>query len=153
MDFEYTSLAYIASNVIAVFTVVTVVLWSNIGRVLLSGIFIGAAVTNAITATYSPSLYLQYSEMAILDLYKHIIVGPFSRNITRYVLAISAGQLLTGVYLLQKGMLQKIAAWGGILFLVATWILPSPGCGERTGPNWKCCMVNNVLRHASIEQM
>jgi hypothetical protein len=34
-------------------------------------------------------------------------------------MAISAGQFLAGVYLLQKGVLQKIAAWGGILFLVA----------------------------------
>jgi len=118
METEYT-VAYIITNVIAIVTAVIVMLWPNVGRVFLSGIFIGAAAFNAFTASENPGLYLQFSELTTSGFYRSIILGPFSEHIQAYILIIAAGQVFIGAFLLYKGKLMKTAMLAGIIFLLA----------------------------------
>ncbi|HEY9045509.1 MAG TPA: hypothetical protein VIN08_06415 [Ohtaekwangia sp.] len=119
METDYTSVQYIVTNIIAILTTITVMLWPNAGRVLLSGIFIGAAAFNAFTAMENPSLYLVFGELTVSDFYRTIILGPFSRHTQLYIYGIAGCQLLIGAFLLYKGRLMKIAMVCAILFLLA----------------------------------
>lgn len=119
METDYSSTPYIITNAIAILTAVIVMLWPNAGRVFLSGIFIGAASFNAFTAWQNPGLYLQFGELTTSNMYRAIILGPFSEHVEIYVSIIAACQLIIGTFLLYKGKLMKTAMFAGILFLVA----------------------------------
>ncbi|MFD1001057.1 hypothetical protein ACFQ21_17150 [Ohtaekwangia kribbensis] len=118
METDYT-VAYIITNVIAILTAVIAMLWPNVGRVFLSGIFIGAAAFNAFTASGNPGLYLQFGELTTSGFYRGIILGPFSEHIQAYIFIIAGCQVLIGAFLLYKGKLLKTAMVGAIIFLLA----------------------------------
>lgn len=119
MEQDFTSLAYIISNIVAVLIVISAIIWPTVARVLLSTTFIAACAVNLFTAITQPSAYLQYGELTTNEFYRSIILGPFSRNVQLYVCIIAACQLLIGVFVAYKGKLMNIAMIGGILFLVA----------------------------------
>jgi hypothetical protein len=119
METDYTSTPYIVSNVIAIATAVIAMIWPNIGRVFLSGIFIGAAAFNVFTAWENPDLYLQFGELTTSDLYRRIILGPFSMHIEIYVSIIAVCQVIIGAFLLYKGRLMQTAMLAAIVFLLA----------------------------------
>lgn len=119
METDYTSVAYIITNVIAILTAVISMLWPNAGRVFLSGIFIGAAAFNAFTASGNPGLYLQFGELTTSEFYRSIILGPFSEHLQAYIFMIAGCQVLIGAFLLYKGKLMKTAMLAGIVFLLA----------------------------------
>jgi len=119
METDYTSVPYIATNIIAIVTVITAMVWPNAGRVFLSGVFIGAAAFNAFTALENPSLYLVFGELTVSNFYREIILGPFGKHIQFYIFAIAFFQLLIGAFLLYKDRLLKIAMIGGMVFLLA----------------------------------
>lgn len=119
MEQDYTSLPYIISNVVAVFIVICAMIWPTVARVLLSLIFIAAFAFNLFTAISQPSIYLYFGEHTSSQIYRSIILGPFSKHIQLYVCIIAACQLLIGVFLSYKGRLMKIAMLGGIFFLLA----------------------------------
>jgi hypothetical protein len=118
METDYT-VVYIITNVIAILTAVIAMLWPNVGRVFLSGIFIGAAAFNAFTASGNPGLYLQFGELTTSGFYRSIILGPFSEHIQAYIFIIAGCQVLIGAFLLYKGKLLKMAMVGAIIFLLA----------------------------------
>lgn len=118
METDYT-VAYIITNVIAILTAVIAMLWPNVGRVFLSGIFIGAAAFNAFTASANPGLYLQFGELTTSGLYRSFILGPFSSHVQAYIFIIASCQVLIGAFFLYKGKLMKTAMLAGVVFLVA----------------------------------
>jgi hypothetical protein len=119
MEQAYTSAPLVITNAVAVFVVISAMLWPTISRILLSAIFIGAFALNLFTAIVNPSAYLEFGEFSTSDFYRSIILGPFSSHVTIYVSLIAICQLLIGVFISYKGNLMKIAMTGGIIFLLA----------------------------------
>ncbi len=119
MEQDYTSLPYIISNIVAVFVVISAMMWPTVARVLLSAIFIAAFALNLFTAIVQPSAYLYFGELSTNEFYRSIILGPFSEHIQLYVSVIAVCQLLIGVFIAYKGKLMNIAMVGGIFFLLA----------------------------------
>ncbi|SKC83571.1 hypothetical protein [Ohtaekwangia koreensis] len=118
METDYTSTPYIITNIIAIFTAIISMIRPNIGRVLLSGIFIGAAAFNGFTAWKNPDLYLLFGELTTSGLYRSIILGPFSRHIELYISILVCYQVLVGAFLLYNGKLMKAAMLAGTIFLL-----------------------------------
>ena len=119
MESDFLSLPYIITNIVAVFTVISAMLWPTVSRVLLSTIFIGAFGLNLFTALVNPSAYLEFGEFSTSDFYRSIILGPFSSHVTLYVSLIAVSQLLIGVFISYRGKLMKIAMIGAMIFLIA----------------------------------
>lgn len=119
MEQDYLSLPFIISNIVAIFAVISAMIWPTVARVLLGSIFVAAFVFNLFTATTNPSAYLYFAEVAAHPFYKSIILGPFSKHVQLYVIMIACCQLLIGVFIAYKGRLMNIAMAGGIVFLLA----------------------------------
>ena len=67
----------------------------------------------------NPEAYVNtYGPLAI-DLYQKIIYGVFSSYASLFVILIALGQLLVGIFLLQKRTLFKLGILGGITFLIS----------------------------------
>jgi hypothetical protein len=112
-------IAWAASNIVAVFILVASVKWPNTARLLLSLLFIWAAFINTYNALLHPQVYLDYAKLTPFKLYRNIIEGPFSKNITGYVIAIAGCQLAIGLFTGHRGLLMQLASRGAIVFLVA----------------------------------
>jgi hypothetical protein len=119
MEQDYTSLPYVISNIVAVFVVISAMIWPTAARVLLSGIFVAASGVNFLTALIVPSAYLHFGGLTTNDFYRSIIFGPFNKHVQLYVFMIAACQLLIGNFIAYKGNLMKVAMTGGIFFLLA----------------------------------
>lgn len=119
MESDYLSLPYIITNIVAVFIVISAMLWPTVSRVLLSTIFIGAFALNLFTAVMNPSAYLEFGEFSTSDFYRSLILGPFSSHVTLYVSLIAVCQLLIGIFISYRGRLMKLAMIGAMVFLVA----------------------------------
>jgi hypothetical protein len=77
MEPDYASLPYIISNIVAVFIVISAMLWPTVARVLLSTIFIGASALNLLTAITQPFAYMQFGELTSNEFYRSLVLGPF----------------------------------------------------------------------------
>lgn len=119
MEQSYTSLPYVITNAVAIFIVISAMVWPTVARVMLSAIFVGAFVLNLFTAIMNPSAYLWFGEFTTSEFYRSIILGWFSSHVILYVSIIAACQLLIGVFISYRGKLMKIAMIGGIAFLLA----------------------------------
>lgn len=91
----------------------------NLGRVLLVALFAWAAATNAYTALTTPWVYLDFASLTESPVYKAIIVGPFARHLTVWVLMIALAQAMIAIGLALRGQLARVAAVGAIVFLIA----------------------------------
>ncbi len=118
MEFQFLT-PYVISNFVAVVSVALALRWPTVARVLLSIIFIASAFLNAYVALDDPEIYLGYEELTPSELYRSLIVGPFSAHPGRYVLLIALGQLYIGLFTCHKGRMMKWAMIGGIIFLLA----------------------------------
>lgn len=110
---------YIISNVVALVLLYCASQWPRIGRLLFMLLFTWASWTNWRIALHNPEAYLDYANLAFLDVYKEIIRGWFSQHITEVVGAIATGQALIAVSMLFKGWWFRAGAAGAIIFLVA----------------------------------
>lgn len=118
MDAELT-LAYVASNLIALFTVIMAMRWPTPTRVLLGMIFLAAGVANLLIVSSQPHLYLKYADTATHPFYRDFILGPFTRNIQLYVTLIAISELLIGIFIMYKGLAMRVAMTGALIFLLA----------------------------------
>lgn len=119
MDEQTMHVAYLTSNIVGILLVIIAMLWPNVARVLFSILFIWASYYNATTAINDPRIYLGYADLTSSTLYRDFIYGPFSNNITLFVLLIAAGQMFIGIFSLYRGDLMKMAMVGAIIFLLA----------------------------------
>ncbi|GAA3918195.1 hypothetical protein GO495_20655 [Chitinophaga oryziterrae] len=110
---------FIISNLISLLILIIVLAKPIFGRMLISLIFIAAAIINTVVAITNPDVYKVYESLAALPVYEDFIRGPFSLHITTYVIIIAAGQLMIGLGLAMKGMYESIALVGAIIFLLA----------------------------------
>lgn len=107
------------TNGVAVALVLLALKWPRITRTLFAVIFFAAGLFNAYTALTQPEVYLDYANMAALDLYRDFINGPFRAHAQTFVFLIAAGQIIVGTLLTQKGLLNRLGVTGGIVFFVA----------------------------------
>lgn len=119
MEYDYQSIPYIISNIVAVFLAIAAAQWPTMARILISFIFIAAWAVNVFIAFTNPASYLEFGEITPSELYRSVILGPFSDHPQLYITLIAIGQLLIGVFTSYKGKLMKIAMIGGMVFLVA----------------------------------
>lgn len=112
-------IAWAISNALALFILFASFKWPSVARLLLSLIFLWAAFINSYNALLHPAVYLDYAQLTPVSFYRKIIEGPFSKSITGYVMVIAGCQLLIAMFTGHKGLLMKLAMWGGIVFLLA----------------------------------
>lgn len=110
---------YGGSNVFSLALLVLAIKWPRPTRYLFVLVFVAAGMFNTYTALTQPELYLNYAELAVLDIYRKFIDGLFSDYTQTFVLLIAAGQLTVGACLLGSGNLLSLGVAGGIVFFVA----------------------------------
>jgi len=110
---------FIISNVIALCLLVTALEAPKTARLLFSVLFAWAGYTNWNYAMQSPQVYLEYANLAFINLYKEFINGWFSKHIAACIGVIAVCQLLISISLLLKGVVFKIGIIGAIFFLLA----------------------------------
>ncbi len=114
--------ALIVSNIVAVFFLVSSLKWPRLARLLFFLLFSWACYVNSRFSQLTPSVYLEYGELAITDAYKDFINGWFSRHIGLLVGFIALCQGFMAVAFLLKGMIYKSGCIAAMIFLIA--ILP-----------------------------
>ena len=109
----------IASNAIALLLLGLSWWRPNAARIAFAVLFGWAAWYNASLAWNDPSVFHQFNDLAWIDAYKNFIDGPFHVHTQRWIAAIAFGQGLVALGLLVRGRVRRIAAFGGIVFLLA----------------------------------
>lgn len=110
---------YLGSNIISTGLVFAAVKWPRLTRVPFVLIFVAAGLFNTYTAHTQPDVYLDYGDMAVLDVYRRFIDGFFSEYTQAIVLAIAVGQLSVGALLTGSGHLLRMGVAGGVIFFIA----------------------------------
>lgn len=110
---------YIISN-----TVALIMLWAawkkpRILRWMFFLLFAWASFTNWNEAIVAPQFYLDYARLTFSGLYRDIIQGWFSWQITLVVGFIATCQALIAISMLLNGWILKTGAIGAIVFLLA----------------------------------
>ena len=111
-------LAYIASNVFELLSVLAAIKAPKVARVFFLLLFSWACWINSSMAVDTPWVYQDYADTA-LPLYKQFILGAFEAIITPMVLVIALCQGLIAISMLLKGKLFRAGCWGGIVFGLA----------------------------------
>lgn len=119
MDLQTMYIAWGISNFLALIILYAAFKKPSLARLLLSLIFLWAAFINAYNALQHPEVYLEYAKLTPVKIYREIINGVFSKNITGYVFSIAIAQFFIALFTGHKGLLMKVAIWGGIIYLVA----------------------------------
>ena len=109
---------YVITHTLTFLLIFTCYKWPKIGKWAWGIIFILAGIFNIFTVIKNPQVYLSYRDHAV-EFYKFFIDGVFSSFTVFIVSLIGTGQILAGIFLLQKGKLFFIGILGGIVFLVA----------------------------------
>jgi len=122
MDFndpQVITIAYTGSNIVALLMLLASWKLPSVARLLYALLFLWACWANTNTALYAPQLYIDYASFAFLPFYRDFIQGFFSQHITMFVIIIALCQFLIGVSMLLKGVIFRIGAIGGIVFLIS----------------------------------
>jgi hypothetical protein len=109
----------IASTAIAIGLVIAAIKWPNVARWLFFFLFAWASYTNFTTSQKTPTVYLEYADMAWSGWYRDFINGWFAQNIKLAVGFVAVCQALIAISMLMSGWLFKLGAWGAIIFLLA----------------------------------
>ena len=110
---------YIISNAIALTMLLVSWKYDRIARIMFFFVFAWASWTNWNEAVVAPQFYLDYAGLTFSGLYRNIILGWFSHHITLVVGIIATCQALIALSMLLKGMIFRIGAVGGLIFLLA----------------------------------
>lgn len=112
-------IAYSLSNVVGV--ILLLACWKKPawGRALFFLLFAWAAWFNATTVLTTPALYTGYAQYTLLEGYRSFINGFFSQHTAPVVLAIATGQAGIALGMLAKGVLFRLGAIGGMVFLLS----------------------------------
>jgi hypothetical protein len=116
--FEEYLFQWATTNVIALGLLFLAWKYPRFGKYIFGLIFLAASIVNALTAIQGPSLYLQYKQFVILEIYERFIGGYFVGHIVQFVLGIAAFQLLISIGLLYGRFLLKPALIGGMIFMI-----------------------------------
>ena len=112
-------IAYIISNILAIIFFIAAFKWPRICRLLFFILFAWASWINWNMAINNPKDYLNYADLAFLEIYKTFILGWFSDHTQMAVGLIATGQALIAISLLLKGTIYRLGLIGGIMFLIA----------------------------------
>src|SRR6478735_7814546 len=137
LENEIYLVAYLISNAVAIVLLVLAFKYPKIARVLFAVLFGWASWINWQTSLNAPQSYLEYADLAILDVYRQFIEGWFSKHISQIVPVIATCQGLIAIGLLLKGWLYQLSCIGGIVFLLA--IMPL-----GTGSGFPCTFIMAV---------
>jgi hypothetical protein len=110
---------YLGFNIVSAGLVFAAFKWPRLTRVLFVLIFVAAGLFNTYTALTQPEAYLDYGDMAVLDVYRRFIDGFFSEHTQAIVLAIALGQLSVGALLTGNVHLVRMGVAGGVIFFIA----------------------------------
>ncbi len=88
------------------------------GRLLYVALFAWACSVNWQTAIERPRVYLEYADLAVVDLYREFIRGFFAAHIPAIVGTIATCQGLIAAALFAGGKPARVALVGAIVFLV-----------------------------------
>lgn len=110
---------YLVSNTIFIMVLIAVTLRPMIARIFFVLLFLWAASINTATALKTPQVYLEYANMALIDVYRDFISTFFAQHIQAIVISIASGQLLIGMGMMLYGNWVRLACLGGILFSLA----------------------------------
>jgi hypothetical protein len=110
---------YIGFNIFAVTLVFLAIKWPRLARALFVLIFLAAGLFNIYTALTQPEEYLNYGDMAVLELYSSFINGFFREYTQLIVLVIALGQLSIAALLSGNGNRLRLGAVGGVVFFFA----------------------------------
>lgn len=91
----------------------------RVARTLYVALFAWACATNFRIAFERPSVYLEYSDLAVLDVYRIFINGLFAQHIQAIVGVIAACQGLIAAGLIVGGRPAYMALAGATVFLFA----------------------------------
>lgn len=108
---------YFISNAIAVITLGLAVWRPSIARWVIFAIFAYACVFNGQLALTHPEQYQGFAELAIVPLYREIIVGPFREHAREFLFIIAIGQGITALALAVRPLLW-VGAVGATVFLM-----------------------------------
>jgi hypothetical protein len=115
--------AYIVSNIIGILLLVLTLKQPRISRLIFFLLFVWASWRNWGMVLRQPQVYVDYADLAFLQIYRDFIRGWFSEHITNVVGLIATCQGLIGISMLLKGWLYKLAIICGATFLVAIFPL------------------------------
>jgi hypothetical protein len=110
---------YVISNCAAI--LLLILAWKKpvTARIFFFILFAWASWINWATAIREPEVYMDYAELAFLQVYRNFITGWFSHNIIYVIGFIATCQGLIAVSMLLKGGIYKIGITGGIIFLLS----------------------------------
>lgn len=109
----------VASTIIAIGLVIAAIKWPRAAHWLFFFLFAWASYTNFTTSQKTPTVYLEYADMAWSEWYKDFINGWFAQHIPLAVSFVAACQALIAISMLTSGWPFKLGAWGAIIFLLA----------------------------------
>ncbi len=113
------SLTYLVANMVSLLVLIAAISRPAVARVMLSLIFIGAGLFNAVMGIREPALFMTYGAMTPLLAYEQFIYGAFRNNITAIVLSISICQLVAGIFIASRRTMMILGLIAVIIFLVA----------------------------------
>jgi hypothetical protein len=119
LENETFLVAYLISNFLAILILLFAIKWKTICRILFFIVFAWASWANWNMVLTNPTDYLDYADLAFLDIYKSFILGWFNEHIEISVGFIATAQGLIAISLLLKDWLYKIGLLAGITFLLA----------------------------------
>ena len=113
------SLTYLVANMVSLVVLIAAISRPVTARAMLSLIFIGAGLFNAVMGIREPALFMAYGAMTPLRVYEQFIYGAFRNNVTAIVLSISICQLIAGIFIAAGRSLMIAGLTAAITFLVA----------------------------------
>jgi hypothetical protein len=112
------ALPHLVSLVLSSLLLLAALQTPRFARHLFELLFAWACVVNWTTVMATPRVYLEYAPLALLHVYREIILGPFARHIHAAVGVIATCQGLIVLGLLLGDIWARIALCGAIFFLV-----------------------------------
>lgn len=113
-----------AEQWVIVNSIAVLILWASyqrprLGRFFFFLLFLWASVTNYITASLRPEVYLDYADLTPIPIFKDFINGWFAQHIWPMVGTIAIMQAIVAFGFLLKGRVFQSLATGAIIFFLA----------------------------------
>lgn len=115
-DADFLAFAWWISNIVGLIFVFVALKSTRLARLMFAILFGYASLVNYNLSHHDPNVYLDYADHSIVP-YADFIRGWFSGNITVFVTAIAAGQLVIAIGMLLNRAMVTLACIGVISFL------------------------------------
>lgn len=97
----------------------------NLGRALFGLLFLGGGISHLVVSLPHPELLDQYAQLALLPLYRDLILSLLKPNAQMFAALLFAFELVVGHLIVAKGPAVKVGMLAGIIFMIA--IIPAVG--------------------------